>query len=176
LLVDASGGIANVVLTIQVAGKHAVPEETPATLEQRRCRFEPHVLLVAVGRPVEFLTTDECALMVHTLPKRNPATNQLVEKDARQADRRYEIPETFEVKNDLRPWMSAWVVVTDAPFSALTGEDGSFEIQDLPHGPLQLTLWHEKLGQQSQRVDIASGKTTEVQLTLSAPGDQAPPR
>ena len=176
LLVDGRGGIANVVLTIKVAGKTAQPLRAPSVLEQRGCRFDPHVLLIPAGSSVSFENTDVCTATVHTQSVQNPALNKTIPTGGAE-EQSYEKAETFAVANDVHPWMSAWVVVTDAPFHALTGPDGSFEIQGLPAGPLQLSLWHEKLGQQQQRIDVVAGQVTEVQLTLggsaSAP---TPPR
>jgi plastocyanin len=175
LLVDGRGGIANVVLTIKVAGKTAEPVRAPSVLEQRSCRFDPHVLLVPAGSSVSFENADVCTATVHTQSAQNAAMNKSIPTGGVE-EQTYEKPETFAVANDVHPWMSAWVVVTDAPFHAVTGPDGSFEIQGLPAGPLQLSLWHEKLGQQSQRVDVVGGQVTEVQVLLGSASAPTPPR
>jgi hypothetical protein len=47
---------------------------------------------------------------------------------------------------DIHPWMRAWVVVVDHPYVAVTAEDGTFSIKDLPVGEHQFRIWHERVG------------------------------
>jgi hypothetical protein len=65
-------------------------------------------------------------------------------------------------KCDVHPWMSSWAGVVAHPFFAVSGADGSFEIQGLPAGTYTLEAWHETLGTQTQKVtvDAKKGATT----------------
>lgn len=58
---------------------------------------------------------------------------------------------------DVHPWMLAYVHVMEHPYFALTGEDGRFEIKDLPPGTYEVRVWHEKL----------KAATPSVTLTVS---------
>jgi hypothetical protein len=165
LLVGSERGLANVVLTIRVAGRSAAALEAPAVMERKGCRFEPHVLLVPVGSTVRYSNADTCSAMLHTHPKGNQATNALVPSGGEQ-DEIYSKADTIAIKDDVHPWMGGWVVVTDAPFHTLTGPNGHFELHGLPAGPLQLSLWHERLGEHGMRVDIVADRMTEVRLSL----------
>ncbi|HLL90966.1 MAG TPA: DUF2012 domain-containing protein, partial [Tepidisphaeraceae bacterium] len=66
--------------------------------------------------------------------------------------------ETFKVKCDVHPWMTAWIRAFDHPFFATTKEDGTFEIKDLPDGQYTLTAWHEKYGEKEQKIEVRDGK------------------
>ena len=50
------------------------------------------------------------------------------------------------VQCDLHEWMIGSVFVHDSPYAALTAEDGSFSISDVPPGEYTLKTWHEILG------------------------------
>jgi hypothetical protein len=42
--------------------------------------------------------------------------------------------------------MQAWWVILDHPYAAVTKEDGTFEIADLPVGEHKFIVWQEKVG------------------------------
>ncbi|HWE37464.1 MAG TPA: carboxypeptidase-like regulatory domain-containing protein [Isosphaeraceae bacterium] len=48
--------------------------------------------------------------------------------------------------DQMHPWMTAWWLVLDHPYFAVTDEKGAFEIRDVPTGPQQVVVWHEALG------------------------------
>ena len=49
--------------------------------------------------------------------------------------------------------MSAFIWVVDAP-SAVSGEDGSFAVGNVPPGTYEVTAWHEKLGEKKGTATI----------------------
>jgi hypothetical protein len=166
LLMADSGGIDNVVVTVVVAGKSPVPASSPVVIEQRSCQFEPHVTLVPAGSTVQLVNKDGVSASFHTYPKSNTQTNVLIPPGGDGFTVDYVRADEIEIKSDVRPWMNAWVVVTDAPFHTLTSFGGVFELHGLPPGPQQLRLWHEKLGEKKVRVDVVAGEVTNVELTL----------
>lgn len=162
LLVDEKGGIANVVVTLTAKNfKRTLPKD-PIEIDQRHCRFEPHVVIVPAGATLRFLNSDEGNHNVHTFPRKNPAMN--VSMAPRQKlDRKLEYAETFRVSCDIHPWMNSWVHVTKATHFALTDEAGQFELTGVPDGTYQLRLWHEELGKAKiKQVVVKQGATTAV--------------
>jgi hypothetical protein len=51
LIIGDNGGIANVVVMVEVKGAEAEVPEKPVHLDQKSCRFEPHVTVVPEGAP-----------------------------------------------------------------------------------------------------------------------------
>ncbi len=72
----------------------------------------------------------------------------------------------FTVKCDVHPWMNAYVAVMSHPYFAVTGEDGKFSI-DMPEGTYEIEAWHEKLGTQTQTVEVPG----EINFSFKRPGD-----
>ena len=60
----------------------------------------------------------------------------------------YQVPERLPVRVScsLHPWESAWLVLRDDPYMAVSDEDGKFEIKNLPTGKLTFQVWHEHAG------------------------------
>ena len=71
----------------------------------------------------------------------------------------FEEPEMVKAECDLHKWMSAWIVVTDNPYFAISGEDGSFAIPGVPSGKYKLTAWHETLGTMTRKIKVGDGVT-----------------
>jgi hypothetical protein len=51
---------------------------------------------------------------------------------------------------------------------AVTGEDGSFKLPDLPPGKYTLTAWHETYGTKSQEVSITGQQSQTVDFSFKA--------
>jgi hypothetical protein len=66
---------------------------------------------------------------------------------------------------DVHPWMRGFVVVTDHPFFAMSGADGSFTIEKVPAGKYKLEAWHAFYGLKTAEVEVADGKTVEATFT-----------
>ena len=52
--------------------------------------------------------------------------------------------------------MNAYVGVVPHPFYKVSGDEGTFEIKDLPPGSYVIESWHEKFGAQTQSVTIGA--------------------
>jgi hypothetical protein len=55
-------------------------------------------------------------------------------------------PRPIPVAEDIHPWMSAWWLILDHPYFAVTDERGAFEIRDVPSGPQRVVVWQESVG------------------------------
>jgi hypothetical protein len=84
-------------------------------------------------------------------------------KDQRVA-RQMKKPGLVVVRCDVHAWMSAFIWVVDAP-AAVSGEDGSFAIGNVPAGTYEVTAWHEKLGEKKGTVTIPPSGAATVEFT-----------
>ena len=58
---------------------------------------------------------------------------------------------------DIHPWMRAYISVLSNPFYAVTGEDGTYEIKDLPAGDYEIEAVHGKLKSTSGKLSVVFG-------------------
>jgi hypothetical protein len=64
--------------------------------------------------------------------------------------------------------MTAYIVVTDHPYHAVSDIYGEYELTDIPPGSYQLKVWHETLGTQEKRIELKPGMTQQVDFTFTA--------
>jgi plastocyanin len=139
----------------------------PAKIDQKNCRYHPHVFGMRVGQPLEILNSDPTLHNIHALPKGNSEFN------TGQPIQNMKTTHTFDKKEimvpfkcDVHGWMNAYVGVLDHPYYAVTKDDGKFELKDLPAGTYTIEAWHEKLGAQEQKVTIGEKESKDVNFTF----------
>jgi plastocyanin len=159
VVIGANGEIKDVVVYVTDGAKlgGSLPT-TPVLLDQKGCVYTPHVVALMAGQDLSVRNSDGFLHNVHGLRKENPEFN-FPQSQAGQTNKvENAAPETYKVKCDVHPWMNAWVFVLDHPFSAVTGDDGTFTIKGLKDGKYLLTAHHQKLGTQEAVVEMKDGK------------------
>lgn len=159
LLVATDGGLANVVLTIEVPGAKLVVPEKAIEVDQKTCTFVPHVAIVPAGAKVAFLNSDTVTHNVRAFPAKNDPFNDTVAAGGRK-EYTFAKADKIQIKCDYHAWMSSWLFVTETPFHALSKRDGSFEIAGLPPGTHKVKLWHETLGRGEAEVVVKDDGTS----------------
>jgi hypothetical protein len=171
IVANAKGELANVVISVKTDDPGALGGEAKkeaAVLDQKGCMYVPHVLAMQVGQPLTIKNDDPFLHNVHSLAQVNPAFNfGQPNKDAGKPVDAPKAAETIKVKCDVHPWMSAWILVFEHPFFAVSKPDGTFAIKGLPDGDYTLEAWHEKLGKQEGKVSVKGGKA-EVNFSFKA--------
>ncbi|MCA9420400.1 MAG: carboxypeptidase regulatory-like domain-containing protein, partial [Nitrospira sp.] len=68
------------------------------------------------------------------------------------------------------PYMFSWGLVLENPYYAITPENGTFEITDIPPGDYVLTAWHPGMKEfVDQPVTVTAQKSTVVNFEYEAP-------
>lgn len=168
LVVGSNGGVKFAVVALTDITKGKAMEAAGTTLDQAGCQYQPHVLLVAPNETVKILNNDGILHNIHTFSKKNPAMNRAQPKFKKELQEKFATPETFEVKCDAHAWMAGWIVVQDHPYYAVTDENGAFSLTDVPPGEYEIKVWHEKLGEQTQKVAVAAKGEAKADFTLAA--------
>jgi len=168
-------GIANVFVFLPKApaGFKAGKPDTELVFDQKNCRFLPHGLCIQAGQSVKVLSDDSVPHNTHTFPLRNAGFNQTVSPNDRKGiDLKYTKAEKLpiEVKCDFHTWMKAYHLILDHPFMAVSDANGKFEIDGLPAGKHEFTVWHEKKGYLDKKlvVEVKAGESKAVDLKYGA--------
>jgi plastocyanin len=152
LVVGADKGIANVVVFVRDKDVKINPEAAKAaaakvTLDNKDCRFEPHVAFVQVGQDLVVKNSDTVGHNSNIATVKNPPSNNLIPAGGETAIK-FTSDEAVpaQVTCNIHPWMKGWLVVRPNPYGAVSKADGTFEIKDVPVGEVELQFWHEKAG------------------------------
>ncbi len=153
LIVGNDGGIANAVVMLRTKGVEVAPSygEAPKSvvLDNKNCRFEPHVQVVLTSQNVELTNSDPIGHNSKVDPLLNPGINPILPAGGEPVIYKFSAEEALPVKVgcNIHPWMGAWLVVRKDPYAAVTDADGKFTIKDLPAGKeLEFGLWQENSG------------------------------
>lgn len=180
LVVSEKNGVANVFVFLDKppAGFKGAPPTDTIDFDQKNCRFLTHALFCQVGQTVRLLNSDAVLHNTRCVANRNGTVNNSVGASDqtgikllyKKAER-----EPFAVKCDLHSWMSAYHLVLDHPFAAVSDADGNFEIKNLPAGNYQFKVWHERgdggkpgLLESKFKVAIKGGDNPPVEIKADA--------
>ena len=167
LLVGPGNGLQNAFVYVKDGlGDHKfTAPQTPVVLDQKGCRYSPHVFGVQVGQPVLILNSDPTLHNVHAVPKANAEFNFGQAMKGMKTTRMFDKPEVMvPFRCDVHGWMASYGGVLEHPYYAVSNADGTFEIKGLPAGTYTIEVWHERLGTQTTKVTVdgKSGATANV--------------
>ena len=144
LVISSNGGVANTVVFLKdiTRGKAMDLPEERRFLNQKTCRYEPHVLLVPDNGTLQLKSSDPVLHTVHmsgasdyNLPF--PFANQTVSRTMNREG-------TVDLRcNAGHVWMNGEMLVVRHPYYAVTDEDGNFKLTNVPAGEYEIEAWHE---------------------------------
>jgi choline dehydrogenase-like flavoprotein len=144
LIVGPQGGVANTVVYLKDISKGKAMDlpQQRRFLDQRHCRYEPHILLVPAGSDLQMKSSDATLHTIHmdgaaTYNLPFPFTNQMISRSMSTVG-------LVNLRcNGGHTWMNAEMFVVPHPYYAVTDESGRFELSDVPPGEYQVVAWHE---------------------------------
>ena len=145
--------------------KSDAPEEVP-DLMQKNKKFCPDILPVVSGQVVRFPNHDDiyhnvfCISPIKSFDlgqyKRSEPTKTVL----------FDKPGLVPVFCNIHPNMIAYIVVLENQAYAMTKDDGSFQIKDVPFGTYTINAWLPKAKRVSREIIVQSEQEIEVHLEL----------
>jgi plastocyanin len=168
VVTNSNGDLQNVVVFVSdgLGDQEFDPPAQPATVEQKGCMYQPHVMAVRANQPLEVVNEDSTSHNIHPTPANNREWNKAEPPGTKleEAFAREEV--AIPVKCNLHPWMRGYIAVFKHPFFGVTGKDGSFDLSNLPPGTYTIKAWHEKLGSSTQRVTVGANETKQISFVF----------
>jgi len=128
-------------------------------LDQEQCAFVPHVLAAPLGATMDVVNSDKALHNVRAEEGEVRLMNYAMPIPGHVVPTRLKKEGVFKVSCDVHPWMRAWLLVLPTTAFAVTGEDGTYKIPDIPPGKHTVKFWHERLGERTVDLDIPAGQT-----------------
>lgn len=181
LVIGPQGGVANTVVYLKdiSSGKAMDLPEQRRHLDQNRCRYIPHILLVPQNASLDMVSSDAT---LHTIHMDGAASFNLpFPFPNRATTRTMPTPGLVHLRcNGGHVWMNAEMMVVRHPYYAVTDESGRYEFTNVPPGTYQIVAWHEGWGlagkeqafdvlteRSVQRPVFTEAKTWEKPVTVS---------
>jgi plastocyanin len=146
------------------AGEGTIP--SVVDLLQRDTAFAPSTVAVRAGTVVRFPNADPFFHNVFSYSANARFDlGRYPEGESREV--RFDRPGIVRVFCEVHEFMRAVIFVTDHPYHAVVGDDGSFRIAGVPAGQHRLFSFHPDVGTAEASVVVGMGATTRVALTLA---------
>jgi plastocyanin len=156
-------------ITDEVAGG-AAPSE-PVLIEQEGCIYHPRIAGAMAGQTLKVRNNDSTLHNIHSLSETSNNFNLGQPKAGMEFDFQLRQPEVMlRIKCDVHPWMLGYIGIKSHPYFAVTGDGGSFRLDNVPAGSYNLQAWQEKLGTVDQRITVKDGETVTVELAYGGSG------
>lgn len=166
-LIVSGGNLVNAVVYISDIKKGKKMEPQKATLDQKGCDYQPHVLAFTAGSSMDINNDDGILHNIHSYSKVNTPFNMAQPKFKKTMTVKIDKPETINIKCDVHGWMNGYLFAADNPYFAVTQKDGSFKLIDVPAGTYTVEIWHETLGKMSQKVTVKPKEEAKVTFEMA---------
>jgi len=137
-----------------------------ARMNQINEQFVPRVLAITTGTTVDFPNNDRVYHNVFSLSKARTFDLGRYAVGMSRAVR-FDRPGIVRVFCDIHSHMSAWILVFNHPFFAVTDEDGRYAIPNVPPGTYSLAVWHETLPRETRRIVVPdAGGVIDIDFSI----------
>jgi hypothetical protein len=162
-------------------------EAQEVTIDQKGCRYVPHVQIVRRGARLWIKNSDPVEHNIQGFYKDKTRTEFNVMSSSNSLipptdDTTLTKPQQYLLGCSIHPWMSGCIWSASHPYVGVSGLDGVVLLTDVPPGEYEVACWHEgmaitvqTLGTQitgyafspdltppNRRVTVTSGATTDV--------------
>jgi plastocyanin len=184
LALGADGGVGHAFVYLEnaPAGEAARPRQS-VPVQQSRCEYGPHAMAVQTGTRLDIANDDPILHNVHARRMTGSGLETIfnIAQPVRGQRTVVEPPLTTPGIVALtceagHPWMTAYVLVADHPYTAVTDADGRFVIRDVPPGTYRVRMWHEgvrltQVLKSVQQYEFEAPYEQTREVTVSAAGE-----
>jgi hypothetical protein len=164
LVIGPDGGVENTVVFLK-----DVPQgkawDLPASrqlLDQKNCRYVPHISLVGLNSNFGIKSSDPILHTVHMVGAADynlpfPMINVVLNRTMRKSG-------LIDLKcNAGHIWMNGIVLVVNHPYYAITGGNGEFRLTNVPPGEYEIVAWHEgwRVAREDLVLDVGTQTNTK---------------
>ena len=137
----------------------------PPEIDNVKCDFNPHVMVMPAGDLV-VVNTDPVLHNTKSFIDKIPIFNVALPNQGQRITRPIKKTGIMRVECDAHGWLLGWVYVADNPYYAITAKDGAFTIADVPPGSYTLVAWQEYTGPTETPITVKGKEPTTVTVEL----------
>jgi plastocyanin len=142
------------------------PDDQRPQIAQHDKAFTPNLLVITQGTTVEFPNWDPFS---HNVFSRSRAASFDLERYEQGQSKSYAFNSVgvVQVFCNIHPQMRAVLVVVPNRHFVRADGQGRFLLNDVPHGPHTLVVWHERGGEQRQSIHVPVDGLRDVGLAMT---------
>ncbi len=166
VVVKSARDNSNAVIYIdKIFGKTFAPPSAPVALDQVNLTFVPHILPVLAGTRVAFPNSDDIR---HNVFSPTPTSRFNLGTYPKSTTKYYvfDKPGPVTLLCNVHAEMSAYVIVTETPYFAVSDKAGNFTLKDVPPGKYVLKVWHERARPASMEIVVGNNQTVQAAFEL----------
>ncbi len=174
--VTKDGSLRHVVVFLEGVSKGKAWQNSSEgfVVDQKKCAFVPYLQVISKGADVTILNSDQALHNIHAYEQIGTASRTLF--NVAQPKFKPRVTQKIAVRKgntavriecDAHNWMLGWIFVSDSPYAAVVGEDGSFKIDDIPPGKYKLNAWHPFSGTVQREVQLPAGGKEQIVFEFS---------
>ena len=169
LLISPEGYLRHAVVSLEGDFKEEFPAAAVPVpvLDQKNCRFTPHVLVVSSKQIFQVGNGDPTAHDVRAFDEAHMLFRFEMDPFQNPVEKKFEKPGRYVIRCGLHKWMHAIVISAEHPYYAVSDAEGNFQLKDIPAGKYALKIWHETLGETSVPVDLSGGSALDFRYTFT---------
>jgi hypothetical protein len=137
-----------------------------AVLDQKGCRYRPHIFGAQTGQDVIIRNSDGILHNIHPMPSVNRPFNLGQPRTMDSTKQFDQVEVMIPIECDVHDWMKGYAGILEHPYFSVTGSDGSFSLPNLPPGTYTIAAWHEVYGEQTMSVTIGEKESKEVEFAF----------
>lgn len=168
------GALENAIVVVDgiAKGKAWAPAGKKPQLNQKGCRFLPGMMVVPKGGDLDILNSDPVLHNIHSYEVVGTTRRTLFNFGQPNQGQTLTKPisvrrgEWVKVECDAHDFMHAWMFAAPSPYVAVTKDDGSFSIGEVPPGKYKVRALHPVLGVKEGEVTVSAKGKAEITLSL----------
>lgn len=172
--VGPSGGLKDVVVVVEGVQSGKQFTFTDAKVEANVCQFLPFVIVVSDKRELTVTNRDPVSHDIQGYAYDQAGVDIVLHRPSLRATGTTDIVnlvkgrKVFTMQCGMHPFMQNWGYAIDNPYYAVTDQEGTFVIDDLPAGTYRIKAWHPVLGVQEQDVTVQPNGTVTLSLQFES--------
>jgi plastocyanin len=164
----------NAVVWIEGARGAGGPAPAGIQMKSEQKRFTPRVVIARPNATVQFPNADSIYHNAFSVSGANRFDLGLYRGGASR-EKKFEETGLVRVYCNIHPQMVGFVMVVDSGFAAVTGPDGAFRFEGVPHGAVVVKAWHEEAGETHVPVTVSGAGEAPLAIRLDVTGFKPTP-
>ena len=149
--VGERSGIADTFVYLDgVQDSRSFPKPPSVLIDQQRCQYSPHAMIVPVGTKIEITNSDSILHNVHGLQMTDQGLQTIFNIAQPVRGQRTTVEPALTTPGIIylaceagHAWMNAYIFVASHPYVTLTNHAGEFIMPSVPAGTYRIKMWHE---------------------------------